>query len=1452
MIPLVSFLLHDLFELRLIYYSMKSDSKQSIIRKTVRFTLFLAWLLLYTTVPSSGQASQPYQELNPEIKFEHLAIEQGDVSNIIQDSKGYMWFSTSNGLKKYDGYNFTTYKHDPKDSTTISENLPNNIWEDKDGTIWVGTSAGGLSKFDPHKDQFIHFKPFSFNEVTHIVGRVTAINEDSKGTLWLGHEGGKLTRFDKKTGKFFPQDFSPMLATPADTNLGIARYISSIIRDKKGNLWIANNKIGVHRLNDTTSKANKDSPLSFTHFRKHPIGANPFSSYLIRSIYQDQAGMIWLCTANGLNKLNPITGKVTYYFHEPNKANSISHNDVLDVAEDQQGNLWIATLNGLNKLNKERTKFTAYFQDPANQNSLSSNDLWSLYIDRTGIIWVVTTAGIDKVYPDQKPFFLYRHIPFTTNSLSHNAVRCIWEDKSGIIWIGTIGGGLNAFDRKLGHFTHYRHDLKKPKSLPNDVVSSIMEDRDGNLWVATAKRMRGTLSILNRQTGEFTHYGGDSGLYPNLGNYAIGYMYEDQQGIIWLGHTNGMSSFDPKTGVATHYPPDPTNPDAISSGVYTIREDSRGNLWLGTDGDVLNRFDRKTGKFIHYKSGKNTAGSINSGFVRSIYEDSLGILWFGTVGGGLCGFDPRKEIFMAFTEKQGLPGHSVLSIQPDNEGYLWLGTNNGLSKFNPSTLSFTNYDVNDGLQSNQFAMSGKETGGSFKGKDGTLYFGGINGINVFNPRHIRINRQVPPIVITHFKLFDKLLPGQNELKEIHLSYQENFFSFEFAALNYINTQKNNYAYKLENFDKAWVFSGNRRYVSYTNLDPGEYVFKVKGSNNDSIWNEKGASIRLIIHPPWWRTPWAYTLYALLFIGITYGSHRYLLTKERLKHDLRLKELEAAKLQEMDHMKSRFFTNISHEFRTPLTLILGPVHQMLSHALDERHVRKNHELIYSNAQRLLELINQLLDLSKLEAGSMPLKTQKADLVRKVRTIVSSFASLAKSQNLTLSFQASPGRIYTLFDSDKLEKILNNLLSNAFKFTPPGGQITVTINAPISRPAFLIKGKYTSEYMQEFVEIQVEDTGRGILQEQKTKIFDRFYQIDASSTREQGGTGIGLALTKELVELHKGEIKVESEPGKGTAFIIHLPLGIDFESEIQEKESFVLNQEAIRESPQGQVDTISMNLAKPCLEGSGEGLIDQELKKRKQLPLLLVVEDNLDVASYIKDTFAGDYTVLEAHNGQEGKQLAIEHVPDLVISDLMMPKMDGVELCAQLKTMEVTSHIPFILLTAKANIESKLTGLETGADDYITKPFHADELIIRVKNLIEGRKKLRERYSRELTFLPSAISSTDEKFIKKVLTIMEANISNADFDVKVFGKEIGLSNMQLHRKLTALTNQSPGEFIRTFRLKRAAMLLSNNYGNISEIAFSVGFNSLTYFTKCFKDQYGQTPSDYLAHPSTSTQS
>ncbi|MFQ5797448.1 MAG: ATP-binding protein, partial [Bacteroidota bacterium] len=779
--------------------------------------------------------------------------------------------------------------------------------------------------------------------------------------------------------------------------------------------------------------------------------------------------------------------------------------------------------------------------------------------------------------------------------------------------------------------------------------------------------------------------------------------------------------------------------------------------------------------------------------------------------------------------------------------------------------SFKNYYVQDGLQSNEFNL-----GAYHKSRSGEMFFGGINGFNSFYPDSIKDNPHIPPLVITGFQIFNesvKISPqGETPLQkhisvtdEIVLSHKDNVFSFEFAALDYNAPEKNQNAYMMEGFDEDWIYSGTRRFATYTNLDPGEYVFRVRGSNNDGIWNEEGTSVRIIITPPWWQTWWAYTVYVILIVAVLYGIRRFEVNRERLAHDLKLQRFEAEKLREFDQMKSRFFANISHEFRTPLTLILGPLKKLTS-GDSQGDAKEQFRMMLRNGQRLLRLINQLLDFSKLEAGRMSLQARPENIVRLLKSIVSQFASLAERERITLRFVAPHQMITVYLDRDKLEKIMYNLLSNAVKFTPKGGKVSVSVDrSPLTK---VTKGGKEGEV--EFVEITVADTGIGIPPDCIDKIFDRFYQVDSTHRREpapldksspteralfdkayptgQEGTGIGLALTKELVELHSGEIHVCSQPGRGSTFIVRLPLGKE-----QLKKA-----EIAAETPEAEVvkDSVDYDLI-PIEEyetpdAESYHTKEEETPSDDRAPIVLVVEDSHDMRGFIREILGKAYRVREAGDGVEGFERAVEIIPDLIISDVMMPRMDGFELCHKLKTDERTSHIPVILLTARASGESKVKGLETGADDYLTKPFDARELQIRVKNLIEERRKLRERFSREVTLQPRdiAVSSMDEQFLKRVMDVIEQRMSDPDFSTDTFTKKVGMSRMQLHRKLRALTDHSTGEFIRTMRLKRAAQLLKQHSGTVSEIAYEVGFNNLSYFARCFRDLFGQLPSDYAS--------
>ncbi|MCY7353418.1 MAG: response regulator [Cytophagaceae bacterium] len=1356
----------------------------------------IIWLVMGWVLAGPAVAQAP-------LKFEHLTVKDGLSQNailsMIQDRKGYLWFGTSDGLNKYDGYTFTAYKYTPHDPTSISQNVINKIWEDKQGLIWIGTAAGGICKFDPSTEQFTSYHPPQpKNLFVPALRSASAINEDGEGLMWVGSFGGELRRFNKKTGQFSEKYALNYQSTADESNAGFDR-ISALYKDRTGTLWVGN-RAGMHKLILTPGIAGKPTQVRFQQYRHDPENPNSLSANNVRFIYQDKKRLFWIGTANhGLNRFDPKTGAVTQYQYDPKNPNSLSNNSFFSqsAVEDAQGNLWIGTTNGLNQLNREQTGFTRYRHDPADATSLGSNFVSNLLLDQAGSLWVGTIKGISRTDPHQPPFRSYGYSLPPANALRGSAVSALYEDKFGILWIGTENG-LDAFDPQTNQFTHV--ELTKPPFSSR--ITSILEDRSAIFWMSSDDK----LMRFNRKTGEFNSSSGSLTLDKKLAGHRIYTLYEDRQGLLWIGSQVGVRSFDRQTGTIREYLHDPNNPKTISDHqINAIQEDNRGNIWFGHGSVALSKLNQKTGRFTRYQHRVDDSTSLSSNLVNCIHQDSKGVLWFGTKAGGLCRFNEQSQTFTTFTDKQGLINNTINAILEDNQGNLWLNTNGGLSRFSPTTRTFTNYDVQDGLQSNLLSRA------AWKGRDGTLYVGSDNGFNVFNPEDIRPNGYVPPVVITRFRLFDKALPGKSEAAEIELSYHQNFISFEYAALNYTNPQKNQYRYQLEGVDPNWVQAGTRRVANYTNLGPGEYTFRVKGSNNDGLWNEQGTSMRVIIHPPWWRTWWAYAFYTLLFITGLLLARRAIVNRERLRANLRVQQTETESLRELDGMKSRFFANLSHEFRTPLALISGIVQERTDKLPISDGQRADYGLISRHATRLLQLINQLLDLSKLEASQLQAHPEPGDLTALLRALAGSFESLAQSKGLTYRYALPLQSVWAEFDADKVEKIVANLLSNAIKFTAKNGQIVFTADRPEASIRFV-----------------VEDTGIGIAPEDLPHIFNRFYQADPTATRNYEGVGIGLALTKELVDLLGGTIAVESRLAEGSSFTVTLPLAVVSPPErISEP---ILNGHDVKQT--------APRSSEPTTAKSG----------KSHLMKLLVVEDNTDLRQFIQQFLSKNYTVLEAVDGLEGLNQAVDTIPDLIISDVMMPGLDGLTLCQRLKTDERTSHIPLILLTAKADVASKLTGLGYGADDYLTKPFQVDELLARIQNLIAQRQQLRERFSRQLTLKPSdvTVTSADERFLQRALSIVETQLSNPEFDVDRFSREIGMGRTQLYRKLTALTNQSPTDFIRLMRLHRAADLLRQQQGNVSEIALQVGFNSLNYFTRCFREQFGQTPSEYAKAP------
>ena len=830
---------------------------------------------------------------------------------------------------------------------------------------------------------------------------------------------------------------------------------------------------------------------------------------------------------------------------------------------------------------------------------------------------------------------------------------------------------------------------------------------------------------------------------------------------------------------------------------------------------ALDLFDPQTKEFQSYTVDPNKKGSITSHSIRSIYQDSKDRLWFGTSGGGLCLFDYETETFSAYTMRDGLPSNSIYSIEEDSRGRLWMGTGYGLSCFDPVNETFTNFDQSDGLAGNQFSTGYVNAGSSFKGKDGTLYFGGSEGVTYFHPDEILLNEDIPPVALTQFSIFDHPQPGLHEAEQITLDYDQNFFSFEFAALNYTNAHQNQYAYQLEGFDRDWIYSDTRRYASYTNLDPGTYTFRVKGSNNDGLWNEAGTSVQVVILPPWWQTWWAYAMYLLAAAGLLYAARHLTVKRERLKNELKLQTMEAEKMHEVDHMKSRFFANISHEFRTPLTLISSTAEKLKTEDADRPWRNKDYSLMQRYIHRLLSLINQLLDLSRLENKQLRVQKDSLDITHFLQVLAASYTSLADSKGIHYTYELPDQEASVLADEDKLEKVIINLLSNAFKFTPEGGSVLFS--------AEMIPEFFGSSQMYQ-LQIRVEDSGIGMSAQEQAHIFERFYQADDSSSRGYEGAGIGLALTREMLQLMQGDISVESSLGKGSVFMVKLPLE-------QAKKLKPVHQHVTDRKTDSAI-----TFPEPELEE-----VIQSAKK----PLLLLAEDNADLRAFIVHSLGAAYQVLEAPNGRVAYQLALEKKPELIISDVMMPEMDGIKFCQELRANPQTCHLPFIMLTARAGDDNLLQGLEKGADAYLTKPFRMDELKLRVSKLLEQRQKLREIFRQQIILQPEAVevSSAEAVFLEKLCKIMESRITEPALDVETLSHELCLSRVHLHRKLKQLSGQSPSEFIRNFRLERAAALLEKESGNISEVAFAVGFSSLTHYSKCFRKKYGMSPSAYM---------
>jgi len=1402
--------------------------------RRVHFAVCVAAMVGSSLLPSptfgqqhSGPLLSPRLRQLRNITFDQISIQNGlpnaTVMSICQDRRGFMWFATEGGLCRYDGHEIHVFEKREDDSTTISGTTITALCEDRAGVIWVGTMGGGLNAFDPLTGRFTRYASRAGDTASLSDPSSQSIYEDRAGYLWIGTRHGlnRLVR-DARGGVTITR-----MNSTAESPISLAHDWFQVVRDDEaGGYWLGTTK-GLYRSDPTMSRIDR--------IRLDGESRNAGSLDIIAAITRDKQGNLWVGTEHGgLIRLDPKTYTSKRYALDQ-RVRRIPGEGVYAISEDPTGFLWLGMHDaGLVAFDPKTEECVSFRNDPGNPRSLGNDAVWCIFQDDVQSLWVGTMGGgISRIDRNRKQFYQLSHESGNPNSLTTNNVSAVFEDSRGDVWIGTYGSGIDVLDKTHTHFKHFSRDNRNDRSLSHNYIWSFYEDRHGRIWI-------GTLQGLNRyepSTQSFRHDFFRRGATKKGVEPEVDVIGEDSEGAYWVGSFPGLGRMTRQTERVELVSP---------LAVWSILDEGKDHVvWFGTENsrDGLLKFNTQTLQSTRFANKPEDSTTISDNMVVILlrdFEDPKNILWVGTIN-GLNRFDKRTGTFRRILQKDGLPNGVVNSLAFDRRGRLWIGTNRGLSMLDTRTFRFRNYDVQDGIQGNE---SG--TYGLCLTSSGEMFYGGSGGVTIFYPDSIRDNPHIPPLVFTDFKITNKsVLPGApgsplvstiTEAKQITLSYHDNMISFEFAALDYTMPAKNRYAYKMEGFDKEWIGSGNAHVATYTNLDPGTYTLRVKGSNNDGVWNEQGISLFITITPPWWKTAWAYGAYVLLAGTILFGFYRIRMNRLRLAHQVELEHLEAEKIQEVSRLKSRFFANISHEFRTPLTLILGPADQIAAVTKDES-IREETGVIKRNAQRLLHLVNQLLDLSRFEAGQMKIRLQHADLVEIVSGVAASFESMAARRNIRYTIGRPGGPIVGWFDPDAIEKILTNLLSNAFKYTNDGGTVALGLQVMPSG-----QGDQKSQH----VEITVTDSGIGIPSNLLERIFDRFYQVDDSHTREHEGVGIGLALTKELVTLHKGSISVQSKLGWGSTFTVHLPLGKERleADEIGGEESLRGTSAGGRTHPEAppRVEPQATEV-----EPESEDDLTAEADLLQRLPIVLIVEDNADMRHYIGRHLGGSYTLDNAADGAEGLERAIATVPDLIISDVMMPKMDGFELCRKLKQDERTSHIPIVLLTAKAERGHKIEGLETGADDYLTKPFDVKELTIRVKNLIEQRRKLRERFRSTVVIKPSelAVTSADEKFLMKAIAAVEKHMAESNYDTEAMADELALSRMQLYRKLKALTGKSPHFFMRTLRLQRAADLLKKRTGNVSEVGYDVGFSNPSNFARAFKEEFGVTPSEYAGN-------
>ncbi|NHE58149.1 hybrid sensor histidine kinase/response regulator transcription factor [Cyclobacterium plantarum] len=1368
------------------------------MKRTSAFILLLWSLLLFAELKG---------ENDPEISFRKLKTGQnlssGNIQAIFQDRDGYLWFGTNNGLNRYDGSTLNVYYSDEGDSSTVSSSSIYKIFQGPDGDIWLKDFERVFNIYRKDKGIFesdMEKIAFRYNLRSKDISKVF---EDSKGDFWFLHPYEGITHYKSDINKSSYFFHKASLEGSLSYN-----SVTDIQEDIKGNFWVIYDNGWIDILSGESLKV----------IKKVQVLRNADENLIYNfELVMDDSGDAWaFCPDYALGVFHISADDYSIQnIHEKSPGLRLNNALVKSVMAFSKEQVWLGTDHGgINIIDKGKGKVRYLVNKPENPQSLSHNAVYALYLDQDGIVWVGThKRGIDLYHPHFSRFGMVRREIDPNNPIPKNDVNAVEEMTAGQIIMGSNGGGLWQYDHSSGVCLDLidKTGLEGDIPPPDLVVVDLFTDSFGTLWIGTYQK---GLYAFDGKT--FKHYAASTEKEGALRDNNVWKIFEDSKGRLWIGTLReGLFLMDRKNDTFLPFAAGVNGVSLNNKYITGINEDSFGNIWVGGSRGI-DVFHPEKGYQRYFSGNENDQSGLKNHNISEIIRDPYGIIWVGS-SGGLFYYDEEAGIFHGFDQSNGLENHFLVSLIADQSGDLWLSSQEGLTqaKVNRSNkellLEFRFFNTGDGLQGNYFNKNA-----AFLSDRGEVFIGGSDGVNFVNPVNFPFIEKEPEIVFTEFQLFNQAISVNQRIngrailssnldkkRSIQLKHHENIFSVSFSSLNYLNPEKSRFLYRLEGFNKEWVKLSKPPFkVSFTNLDPGNYTLMVKATNADGIWGEEAASLSIEILSPFWLTPFAYFLYVILFLSIFLLAWRWFVNQERQRLQ-RLEEIkENQRLAELDQMKSRFFNNVSHEFKTPLTLILAPIDKIIMDRPESPEIFQ-FTTIQKNAKKLLLMVNQLLEVRNMESDSLKLETSEGEIVAFIEENVRAFQSLSVNNQIGLTFGSNVRSIPTSFDPDKMSKIIYNLLSNAFKFTPKGGEVNVGLE-------FQQQGLRNG-----LLKIKVQDSGAGMGKETLNRIFDRYFTLNTAGNQ---GTGIGLSLAQEYTKLHGGLIEVESQPGRGTLFVISLPLSI--------REGYLTWEEFF------------MDTGREELIASGQSPIIADR------PTLLLVEDNHELRHYLAEVLKETYIVDQAGDGKEALEKALSKIPDLILSDILMPEMDGIALCSAIKSNIKTSHVPVVLLTAKTAEEDHLLGLDSGCNLYLEKPFSLEILLSALKNLLEERSRLQKHYRKIISVQTSdaEMESLDDKLIQKAVALVEKEIENPDFSVEILSKSLGMSRVHLYKKINSLTGQNPLEFIRSIRLQRAAQLLEMNQYTVSEVAYKVGYNNAKYFSKHFKANYGKLPSQF----------